>query len=264
MSLLKRHSGWKVFILGFAIAAVSFMSIPSRFMQVAHAQDRGGGPGGAWRERLDAAESRIAELESLLMHFRRTGDDIYIEGANLHVRNGTGTTDGAPNALGNVVIGYNELRPTTNDRSGSHMLVVGKQHNYTTFGGIVVGIWNSTTGDWSVVNGGTGNRASGLYATVSGGIGNESSEEGASVSGGLENEACGLVASVSGGVANTACGPGASVSGGNRNEAEGTQASVSGGSGNDALGANSSVSGGRARTASGDDDWVGGGLVEDD
>lgn len=104
-----------------------------------------------------ALEARIAQLEDLLQHVSRDGNDLTITGANLHVVNGAGSTDGEPNALGNVIIGYNEERTeqgSSNDRSGSHMLVVGKEHNYTRYGGIVVGLRNETSGDWASVSGG--------------------------------------------------------------------------------------------------------------
>lgn len=56
-----------------------------------------------------ALKERVDDLESLLVHFSRDGDEITITGANLNVVNGTGTTDGTPNGLGNVIIGYNNV-----------------------------------------------------------------------------------------------------------------------------------------------------------
>ena len=92
---------------------------------------------------LTDLQDRIAALESLLTHFSLDGDDITISGANLHVVNGLNDT-GTANSLGNVIIGYNELRPgVSNTRTGSHMLVVGKEHNYSGYGGMVVGVWNT-------------------------------------------------------------------------------------------------------------------------
>ena len=57
---------------------------------------------------------------------------IRITGVNLQVVNGLGATDGRPNrqgkattnGVGNVILGYNEARATT-DRTGSHNLVIG-------------------------------------------------------------------------------------------------------------------------------------------
>ena len=43
---------------------------------------------------------------------------------------------GPVNGLGNVVIGYNELRGAGDDRSGSHNLVFGSRNNYSSYGGL--------------------------------------------------------------------------------------------------------------------------------
>jgi hypothetical protein len=122
------------------------------------------------KARLTQLHQRVTQLENLLQHFSRDENDIYIGGANLHVVNGTGTTDGQPNGLGNVIVGYNEARGYQDVRTGSHMLVVGQQNNYTSFGGIVVGYQNETSGECSSVSGGASNSAVGPYSSVSGGL----------------------------------------------------------------------------------------------
>ena len=84
-------------------------------------------------ETADAAlEARTLQLEDLLTHFSVSGNDITISGANLHIVsgnlhivNGTGNTE-TTNTFGNLIIGYNELRFSGNDRTGSHMLVACK------------------------------------------------------------------------------------------------------------------------------------------
>ena len=88
---------------------------------------------------VNALEARIAALETLLTHFTRTGNEIIISGANLHIRSGSGSTGGTVNGLGNLILGYSEARFDTTDRSGSHNLVVGGRHNYTSYGGVVAG-----------------------------------------------------------------------------------------------------------------------------
>jgi hypothetical protein len=128
----------------------------------AMAQDTAYLPVVANAQEVASLEDRVAALEDLLVHVSREGNDIYVTGANLHVVNGTGATDGITNGLGNVIIGYNEFRTgedVVNDRSGSHMLVVGRSNNYTSFGGIVVGVWNSTTGRYASVSGGRNRQA---------------------------------------------------------------------------------------------------------
>jgi hypothetical protein len=150
-------------------------------------------------------------------YFSRQGDDITIDGANLHIVNGLGATNGLPtdptsidpahtvvNGLGNLIVGYNELRAGlpglgSDDRSGSHNLVVGSLQNFSSFGGLVAGELNSISGAYASVSGGYANRASGIQASVSGGDGNIASGGAASVSGGDGNTASGNFASVSGG-----------------------------------------------------------------
>lgn len=193
---------------------------------------------------VDSLESRIGQLETtlsqsaaLLQNVTRSGDDITFTGVNLHLVNGTGTTDGTVNGLGNLIVGYNELRGAADDRSGSHNIVVGVRHNYTSHSGLVVGYNNAI---------------SGAYASISGGAYNIATSYASSVSGGYLNQASGSVASVSGGWVNTAGSSGASCSGGYSNTARGGSASVSGGSVNTASGSASSVSGGQNNEASGE------------
>lgn len=197
---------------------------------------------------------------------------VRFSGVNLQVVNGTGNTESA-NGTGNLIIGYDEVRsagalqcsigskamfePITkgtlfapvideadctavggkwslNHKSGSHYLVVGTQHNYSRWGGIVVGASNTSNFDY------------------------------ASVSGGAFNTASGPQSSVSGGTINLAAGPQSSVSGGTSNTASGTQSSVSGGAGNTAAGQRASVSGGLNRSAPNTNDWAAGTLFEED
>jgi hypothetical protein len=190
---------------------------------------------------VDGLESRIAQLEttvsqlvSLLQNVTRSGNDITFSGVNVHVVNGTGTTYGTVNGLGNLIVGYNELRSSGNDRTGSHNIVVGSRQNYSSYGGLVAGYQNAI---------------SGAYASVSGGYFNAASSSGASVSGGYSNTASYFYASVSGGYLNTASGNRASVSGGHSNTASGTYSSISGGRNNEASGQYSFVGGGGGENA---------------
>lgn len=211
-----------------------------------------------------AMAARMATLEEKLstMAFDATTNEVVISGANLRIVNGLGSTE-ATNGLGNLIVGYNEPRGFEPDRrTGSHNVVVGSYHNFSRFGGIVVGLLNEISGSWAAVSGGVGNTASGNYASVSGGTGNQASGDYTSVSGGESNRASGIVASVSGGAANTASGTRAWVSGGNANTASGGDSSVSGGEGNTASGPGAAVSGGRYRTAPAQDNWAAGALLQ--
>lgn len=215
----------------------------------------------AMQTQVDSQADQIAALENLLIHFSRIGNEVFITGANLHIRNGMGSTE-TINSVGNLIVGYNEIRfpLDQNDRNGSHNIVVGRQNNFSRFGGLVVGLSNEISGNFASVSGGAYNTASGDFASVSGGggvifvpflpptrrvipFGNIASGEGASVSGGQGNIASGNYASVSGGGGatvtpflifkrgNVASGYTASVSGGAANTAADASASVSGGLG---------------------------------
>jgi hypothetical protein len=168
---------------------------------------------------------RVAALESLLKHFSREKNDIFITGANLHIVNGLGSTNcgseeepipDCPNGLGNLIMGYNEPRGggLEDIRTGSHNVVVGQQHNFSSFGGLVVSHFNTISGPLAVAIGGVGNTASGLSAVVIGGASNLASGLQAVVNSGEVNVASGGLSAVSGGVGNTASGDRSTVSGG--------------------------------------------------
>jgi len=172
-----------------------------------------------------------ASLDGLLTYIKvQTGDinglggpHVIVEGANFHVRSGSGQTNDTTN-LGNLIVGYNDPRcissrggsdcSDTSNRTGSHNLVIGPQHQYTASGGLVAGFGNTVSADSTSVSGGRLNTASGSFASVSGGQFNTASGDGASVSGGGSNTASGPLASVSGGSSNVASGIRAAVGGG--------------------------------------------------
>ena len=117
---------------------------------------------------------------------------IRIEGANLQIVNGTGTTNGAVDGLGNLIVGYNEPGASPSDnRTGSHNIVTGQRNNFSSYGGLVTGTGNTVSGDWSSVSGGWNNTASGKYSSVSGGQFNTASGRYSSVSGGNNRSALG-------------------------------------------------------------------------
>lgn len=225
--------------------------------------------------RMKELEDKVGLLEDLLQHFSRNGNDIYIDGANLHVLNGTDSTDGGINGLGNLIVGYNKERGSGDDRTGSHNIVVGMEQNYNSFGSLVAGRRNTVTGEFSSVTGGRYNTASGSYASISGGGHNKASGDWSSVSAGQNNKASGDYSFVGGGGdyssinGNEAFSHYSAILGGMDNIAGdnsnpndhgiGIQAAVSGGIKNNAIGDNSSVSGGYGNTASGYNSSVSGG-----
>ena len=231
--------------------------------------------------RMAAMETAMAEMESIIGEMLDLGQfvsvegtDIVFSGANVHVVNGAGDTSSTNNGLGNLTVGYNELRGSGDVRTGSHNLIVGKQHNYSSHGGLVVGYRNTISGAYASVTGGYDNEASGGNSSVSGGNQNLASGYAASMSGGYWNESAGTWSSVSGGRNNLASGDYSSVSGGGGEAADegniafGTYSSILGGMSNIAgdralldhwVGTRSTISGGRNNVASGDFSHVSGG-----
>ncbi len=212
-------------------------------------------PGRGMAERMATLEKKLAAMD-----VDDAANEVVISGANLRIVNGLGTTN-TTNGLGNLIVGYNEDRGGgTDTRIGSHNMVVGREHNFSSFGGLVVGLRNEISGEFASVSGGAGNTASGGAASVSGGNSNTASGGNSSVSGGTINTASGLRAVwVGGGIGNTASGNVSSLCGGNSNTATGFSSSVCGGNANTASGAASSVTGGSFNTASGESASVSGG-----
>ena len=103
---------------------------------------------------VEAQQMYITQLQQYISIEEET---VLISGANLQVVSGSGETAEAVNGTGNIIIGYDE--DSGNDKSGSHNLVVGFGHTYSSYGGIVVGFKNSITGVYSSVSGGAGNTA---------------------------------------------------------------------------------------------------------
>ncbi len=172
------------------------------------------------------------------------GGNMYITNANLHVRSGSGATNGRVNGRGNLIIGYNEVFGTAGDeRTGSHNLVIGRAHDYTSYGGIVAGLRNRITAESASVLGGQENEATGMQAVVINGI---------------QNDASGVASTVLSGLSNTATNTDSTVIGGNANSARGEASVVGGGNNNIATGRNSVVSGGASQTISTLNGWVAG------
>ncbi len=209
-----------------------------------------------------------------------TRKTVRFESVNVQVVNGTGTTDGPVNGLGNLIVGYNETgNYFGDDRTGSHNIVAGSESSHSSYGCVIQGLANTVAAPYSatlggrknrcfaeqaVVCGGDHNRVTGSAAAVLGGQSNLASGRRGTVSGGVGNTASFDESTVSGGASNLASGPFAAVSGGAYNTASGHSSAVSGGSFNQAMAQHSAVSGGMSRTAPGSNDWVAGSQFEDD
>jgi len=204
-------------------------------------------------ERIEALEASggLAGIDCLY----QTGNDLIVEGCNLHVRSGEGSTYGQdliPNGLGNLIVGYNEGRGDGSDEKiGSHNVVIGAYHNYSSWGGFVAGVYNSVLQIGTSVSGGEDNVASGITSSVTGGNANTAAGYTTSITGGQKGVATGSMATITGGYENQARGPVASVTGGRHNVASGEAAAVTGGEHNRATGEASSVFGGDYNHAAG-------------
>jgi hypothetical protein len=335
-----RHMRIHKIILGFITVGL--------FCSTAYADDKGNGKGlgnAHLVERIEALESLVVQLQSQINNsntaiaenaadISTNGDSIaanddvlqyanvvdgeingvsgphfIIEGANVHVRSGAGSTgEGcfAGNAtdcpsrtgLGNLIVGYNEPRPSGWDpenlcasdpdaqdsfgrsicsrREGAHHLVVGQGNNFVGHGGAVLGLFNEAKGShatvtggrensaarYSSVSGGARNVATASISSVSGGWGNRADGPASSVTGGENNVALGYASTVGAGLNNIASGDYSVVSGGQDNAASGFASSISGGINSLALGFVSSVSGGDTHVARGAGSSISGGQMK--
>jgi hypothetical protein len=245
--------------------------------------DCGGDGGGTDLEtRVIELEAQVATLMDLLQYVRVQDDEIngllgphfIIEGANVHIRSGSGNTwencqntdtDFTPDCqtvtgLGNLIVGYNENRygetgtvpEYFESRSGSHNLVVGSRNSFTAWGSIVAGHRNTTSSSFTAVIGGRWNEASGFLSSVLGGRDGLASGEVSTVTGGSHGTAPSLASSVGGGQNNTASGEYSIVMGGAGNDSFGLNSVIAGGIGSETTGNTSSVFGGYLNTASGE------------
>ncbi len=208
---------------------------------------------------LEELTAKVREFEELFEGITRSGSNIFITGANVHIRNGLGSTDGSDssnpprtNGLGNLIVGYNEPPPCPPaticlNRLGSHNVVIGPEHTYTSYGGLITGDRNRITDIYSVAVGGFLNQSTGAYSGTFSGSG---------------NQATGNFSTVTGGASNTASGGTSHISGGRQNNATGGFSTVSGGRENTSSGNSATVGGGFQRSVNGFDDWRAGSLFE--
>lgn len=170
-----------------------------------------------------ALRTELAELKAKLSNVTAVNDylslqtvngqpTVRVTAANFQVVNGMGET-ATNNGTGNLLVGYDESTIFTS-KTGSHNLVVGSAHKYTSYGGVVFGTNNYITAEFATVTGGIFNSASGALSVISGGA---------------NGEATGRASVISGGYLNQATASGAVVSGGYKNIADDTDAIVSGG-----------------------------------
>ena len=156
------------------------------------------------------------ELQSF-MSVTQNGD-VLIEGANLQIASGSGSTDGTPNGKGNFILGYNELEREvglcmggTNNgntcgsdvacpggscdktagvvRTGSHNIVVGSGQSYASYGSLLAGTDNTSNAPNSAILCGQNNVVGTDHSAIVGGLRNsvESGSRHAAILGGSDN-----------------------------------------------------------------------------
>ena len=235
--------------------------------------------------------NRLQDLEDKLSCVSDESDasDIFFVGCNVHVRDGSGATEGVggspQSGRGNLILGYNEA-PRNGEapevcsnssaadvvtcrqeggiwgrglQTGIHNLVVGSGHAFTRHSGIVAGRNNAITGVGANAIGGRSNHASGEMATVTGGTENTASGKSSIVVGGFDNTVSGDDAVVSGGSYNVAAGNVAVVVGGENNQATGETSFISGGTMNEVSGEYSCATNSYASVSTGKEASITGG-----
>jgi hypothetical protein len=136
--------------------------------------EAGGGGGGSTNPVLTELARYVKVVPGTLNDLK--GPHVIFYGANVHVESGMGTTDeaGASSGLGNLVVGYNEkpLLSGVGLRDGSHNLVVGPSHAFTSTGGVAFGSGNLISAQYGTVLGGVANRSRAFASSILGGNGN--------------------------------------------------------------------------------------------
>ena len=159
-------------------------------------------------------DSRLDSLEGTFSGAWRNGDTLILDGMNLQIRNGAGATH-TSNARGNLIIGYNHLAGwTSHYQDGSHYLVIGDNHTFRAYGGIVAGDFNRSFGSHATILSGHGNIARGNYATIVGGAGHNADAYESTIVGGSDHYTWGDHSTVVGGASNTSQSPFSTVAGG--------------------------------------------------
>lgn len=74
-------------------------------------------------QRIHLLSSRLADIQTLLDGVSRTGNTLLFTGTNLQIVNGSGANQGVDNGTGNLIIGYEENRPSKERQSASHEII---------------------------------------------------------------------------------------------------------------------------------------------
>ncbi len=222
---------------------------------------------------LRAENAAVVSKLGCVLKFSGSRDFVF-DGCNVQIRNGAGSTK-TTNRYGNLIIGYNKNEVAT--RLGSHNLVLGDLHEYSSYGGIVTGELNTLAGPNTTIlsSSESSANASGSAlvgankgitdgpAVIVGGVRGYASAAAqfGVVVGGTENSATGNAAVAVGGTMNTASGSNALTCGGSENAATSSSSTACGGSRNQSTALESTVTGGSQNNAAGRASSVTGGLL---
>jgi hypothetical protein len=155
-------------------------SIVASLLVVAVLSSASGAKAHGHEAEVEALQEQVDMLLELTASMRADDENIYFEGVNVHVRDGSGATE-STSGFGNLIVGYDENAPDGSDKSGTHNLVVGSGHTYASYAGLVAGLDNRITAPFATVTGGKENTASGDYSSVSGGRFNNATENYSSI-----------------------------------------------------------------------------------
>ena len=154
---------------------------------------------------VDDQEVVVANASKLLDYVEVEDEVVKFVGANVYVQSGSGSTDdgGSLTGLGNLVIGYGET-DADDTWNGSHMLVLGMNHSFSGYGGIIAGYDNEAAGEFASILGGELNFVDGDNSVVVAGYMNEATGEDAAILAGELILTSGYVSAGVGGSSNEA------------------------------------------------------------
>jgi hypothetical protein len=221
----------------------------------------------------EVRQSNSVMLTRLTCVTKSTATDFIFDGCNVHIQNGAGST-GSLNSLGNLIIGYNKNQ--VSQRSGSHNLIVGDLHEYTSYGGVVTGTENTLSAPNSTIMSSVDSSSTGTggaaiigadrgttqgNAVLLGGSQNFASANAhfAVAVGGNQNQVLSGEAVVMAGTLNVASGGSSVACGGSENTASGNGSVACGGTGNKGIGSSAVALGGHHVSASADSSVITGG-----
>eukprot|EP00457_Paulinella_chromatophora_P010056 gb/GEZN01010143.1/.p1 GENE.gb/GEZN01010143.1/~~gb/GEZN01010143.1/.p1 ORF type:complete len:322 (+),score=31.46 gb/GEZN01010143.1/:140-1105(+) len=153
-----------------------------------------------------------------------------ITGCNLFVNNGAGSGNTVLNGVGNIFVGYND---NPGSQTGSHNLIVGNGHTFTSYGGFLAGVQNTISAPHASIAGGCQNVVGiaglGEFGAILGGFQNKVTNDKGAIVGGFDNNAGGKLSVVVGGQSNGAIGELSSALGGDNRDVTGLKKTCHGG-----------------------------------